>query len=157
MSIGFGLGLWVLPEEEGYSTAMGDQIDLYFDYADPSNPLMNFRIGINTTKAGGTSDISTSSIYGAYRYGIGQLFIDNTDFFAYGGLAFMQSSISNGTTGSSAGFGLIYGGGLFYDFDIMAGLKTGAQFVIFSRQADFGGTKKFVGSNQLQLFAGYEF
>ena len=76
------------------------------------------------------------------------------------GPAYMQSTISKGVSASDSGLGYILGAVSYYDvrsFGLPAWVNGGAQFIMFSRQTDFGSVKKYVGSNQIQLFIGARF
>ncbi|MCP4757303.1 MAG: hypothetical protein GY866_41095 [Proteobacteria bacterium] len=155
---GGGFGLYVIPEESGYSSSMGSDLEFFLEYTDKKSILSKFRFGINMTEAKkGSTKTSTSSIFGAYKYPIKQIKVKKTELYALGGLELMQSSASGNVSGSSLGFGLLAGVGGFYDFDLPDSLKVGGQFVIFSGEADFGGGKKYVGSNQLQIIVMYHY
>ncbi|MCS5642950.1 MAG: hypothetical protein NZ807_06755, partial [Dehalococcoidia bacterium] len=80
--------------------------------------------------------------------------------FVMAGPAYMQSTTSKGVSASDSGLGYIIGAVSYYDvrsFGLPAWMNGGAQFIMFSRQTDFGSVKKYVVSNQIQLFMGARF
>ena|GEM_PF-6984325 len=155
--IGMGVGLLVFPEESGYSSSIGSTLDFYADFDYPAISWLKIRAGLNmTSSTEGTFETSTNSVYTAIRYPfeIEKLFappswMQGIQFQALGGLAWMQSSLQSGGSGSASSIGYLIG--TAFSSQLFDDWRWGAQFLLFSGSASFGSTNKFVGSNQVQV------
>jgi hypothetical protein len=156
---GFGLSVYTLPEEEGYSSSFGQTADVFIGGIGGSGWLSRFRFGLNITSAASNHfSIDTNSLYGAYVQELDFLGIRPLDAYALAGAADMTSNITKGITGSSAGLGPVLGIGAFLKttpFGLPDRLKLGLQYLLLLRQGDFGEVKKYVGANQVQVVLSY--
>ena len=159
--IGFELSLFSIPEETGYSSSTGDNLGLFYEKTYGSDLLSQFRFGLNLSSSESSNfKLDTNSLYGAYRFPIDFIRFSGFDFYALGGFAFMQSSISKGVSGSDSGIGFVLGAVSYYNlqsFGLPSWMNGGAQYMLFTRQANFGSVEKNVGSNQINLFIGSRF
>ncbi len=72
----------------------------------------------------------------------------------------MQSTISKGASESDSGMGYVLGAGSYFNLVSMglpSRMNGGVQYVLFSREADFGFDTRYVGSHQVHLFMGVRF
>ncbi|NQU64294.1 MAG: hypothetical protein HQ517_08445 [SAR324 cluster bacterium] len=159
--VGLGLSLHTIPEESGYTSSVGESFDLFLYSMDPHSVLSKFRFGINFTKAKNNDfETSTKSLYGVYKLQAKPVRRTAFEFYALGGVALMISDIAKGTSGTDSGLGLIVGAGVYLENDLLGlpeNLKSGAQIIYLSRQAELGGVKKYVGSSQLQFLISANF
>lgn len=159
--LGFELSLFSIPQESGYSSSTGDTLGLFYEKTVGSDLLSQFRFGLNLSSSQSSNfKLDTNSLYAAYRYPINFIHFSGFEFYALGGLALMQSSISKGVSGSDSGIGFVLGAVSYYNlqsFGFPSWMNGGAQYMMFSRQANFGSVEKYVGSNQINLFIGSRF
>ncbi len=153
--IGLGAALASTQEDDNFSTS-GTPTEIYLELMGRGSFLSKLRFGINSISASNDQfEISTNSLYAAFRIKPDQINFDDVSIFVMGGLAWMQSSLSGDDSGSFEGLGVVWGGGALYMVTEKIGL--GGQLISFMKQADFNKRNISIGSTQIQFNAGYSF
>jgi hypothetical protein len=164
MGAGLALGLANTPEESKFSQN-GTPIDLHFDWNLDSNWL-KFRFGYNLGAGGRykfsyfnktwTNDLTTDSLYGAWRYSMAFMG-DALQAYALAGIAMMSTTLKIDPGAASATdsvIGITAGAGAIYS---LGAIGVGGQYQFFSGTAKPGGASLAAGSNQISLVANYSF
>jgi hypothetical protein len=157
ISVGGGLALLYHEPEEADLEKDGFPMDFYANL--DFSKMLKFRAGINLASAkisysGGEEKVSTTSLYGAYRYEME--IISNLNLFAMGGLAYVMATAFDE---SDSSFGYLVGGGGLYKLSALGldQVSVGGQFIYISSELESEGVKIATGSNQLQLTGQYHF
>ena len=157
LAVGGGLALLYHEPEEADLEKDGTPLDVYanFEFA----KLLKFRAGINMASSkisydGGEEKVSTTSLYGAYRYQME--IVPDVQIFALGGLAYVMAKAMGE---SDSNFGYIIGGGGLYELSVLNldQVSVGAQFVYISSESESDGVTVATGSNQLLITGQYQF
>lgn len=158
--MGVGLGVFVLPQQQGYSSELLSPQEFMLEFEDDGTWQSKLRFGASLSNFSGANTLYFLNLFGAYRYDFNVPVFQGFDLYAFGGAYLSFTNITGSVSGSSTGFGAIIGVGSYYDLQrhgFSELMKGGLQFLYTTGSTTFGSLQQGIGCTQIQVFALWKF